>query len=563
LGRHRWWVVTTAPQADFAPGWQRVVALMVAVWLVLLFPLAWVVRLQARSIVRPLEAMARESARIGELNFEPAEAVPQSHVLEIEQLRDAQNHTRQLLKEHQGALEEQIHQLEHARDEIHQLAFYDPLTRLPNRRLFTDRLQLALARAGRWGAVLFIDLDNFKTLNDTLGHPVGDGLLQSVAQRLLSCVRHSDTVSRFGGDEFLVMLENLTATEATTSKGQAEFEAGKVALKIQTELAQPVPIAELEFVCTPSLGVVLFDGSESSADLIKWADMAMYQAKAAGRNAVRFFDPAFQEQAEARVTLEGELRQAIRDQAFQMWLQPQFDASRKVVGAEALLRWPRLERGWVSPGEFIPVAESSGLIVELGEWVLSQACSQLALWAQDDRTRHWTLSVNVSARQFRHPKFVAHVQHTLAQTGAPADRLRLELTESLLLEDVQQTIERMTLLRNQGVVFSLDDFGTGYSSLAYLKQLPFVELKVDQSFVRDMIDDPSDAVLTRTMIALAHALGLVVLAEGVETEAQWQALEQQGCDLFQGYLVGRPMDLATFNQRLLPAHEAEVITGRL
>jgi EAL domain-containing protein (putative c-di-GMP-specific phosphodiesterase class I) len=277
--------------------------------------------------------------------------------------------------------------------------------------------------------------------------------------------------------------------------------------------------------------------------------MAMYRAKAAGRNGVCFFDPAFQAQAEWRVHMESDVRQALRDNDLQMWLQPQFNGHRQVVGAEALVRWPHARRGWVSPAEFIPVAEAAGLIVPLGEWMLAQACAQLTRWAQDPVSADWTLSVNVSARQFRHPEFIAHTVATLQDSGANPQRLRLELTESMLLDDVVQTVERMEALRALGVGFSLDDFGTGYSSLTYLKRLPFLELKVDQSFVRDMLTDPSDAVLTHTMIVLAHALGLTVLAEGVETQAQLDALQADGCDLFQGFLLGRPVAVTEF-QRL-------------
>jgi EAL domain-containing protein (putative c-di-GMP-specific phosphodiesterase class I) len=315
------------------------------------------------------------------------------------------------------------------------------------------------------------------------------------------------------------------------------------------ELSQPVLIKGTEHVSTPSIGVVLFYGHERAEDVLKWADMAMYQAKAAGRNGMRFFDPVFQTLAEHKAQLELDLRHALRLQQFEMWLQPQFDRQRHVVGAEALLRWPHPTRGWISPTEFIPIAENSGLIVPLGRWVLEQACVQLQQWAQQAHTANWTLSVNVSVRQFRYPEFVSETLALIDRTGIRPSLLRLELTESMLLDDVPHTIERMGLLRQRGIGFSLDDFGTGYSSLAYLKQLPFVELKVDKSFVRDIMTDPSDAVLAQTMIVLAHALGLRVLAEGVETEGQFAALSNDGCDLFQGYLLGKPMPLAEFEQR--------------
>jgi diguanylate cyclase (GGDEF)-like protein len=548
LGAQRWWVLAMAPASDFAVNWKPLAAWGLVLLVVLMLPVGWLARDQARRIVRPLEALAADSQRFGQLLFDQPAELPPTNVVEVRQLAWAHEQARQLLLSHQQQLDEKIHALEHAQTEIHKLAFFDPLTQLPNRRLFLDRLTQALSRSdrgGQVGALLFIDLDNFKTLNDTLGHAAGDSLLQLVAQRLQRCVRQSDTVSRFGGDEFLVMLEDLAASQADPLEA-ARKEARLVAQKVLTELGQPAHMLGAEYVSTPSIGVVLFQGRENADDLLKWADMAMYQAKASGRNALRFFDPDFQSQAENRVQIEGELRKALRGDSFQMWLQPQFDRERNVVGAEALLRWPHASRGWISPAEFIPVAESSGLIVVLGQWVLEQACKQLALWALSPQTAGWTLSVNVSARQFRHPDFVTQTFAMLARHGAPAERLRLELTESMLFDDVAQTIERMATLRAHGLGFSLDDFGTGYSSLSYLKQLPFAELKIDQSFVRDMVTDPSDAVLTRTMIALAHALGLGVLAEGVETEEQFAALSADGCDLFQGYLLGRPLDTAKF-----------------
>ena len=548
LGTQRWWVLAMAPASDFAVDWVPIVVWGLCLLGVLMVPVAWLARDQARRIVRPLEALVVESQRFGQLQFDRPMAVLTTNIEEVQQLALAHEQARLLLHNHQLELDEKIHALEHAHTEIHKLAFFDPLTQLPNRRLFSDRLGQALnrcERGGQVGALLFIDLDNFKTLNDTLGHAAGDSLLQLVAKRLLGCVRQSDTVSRFGGDEFLVMLEDLASSEVDQLE-VARKEASLVGQKVLTELGQPTHMLGAEFVSTPSIGVVLFKGHENADDLLKWADMAMYQAKASGRNALRFFDPDFQEQAENRVQIEGELRKALRGDSFQMWLQPQFDRDRNVVGAEALLRWPHASRGWISPAEFIPVAESSGLIVVLGQWVLEQACKQLAVWAQSPQTAGWMLSVNVSARQFRHPDFVTQIFAMLARHGTPAERLRLELTESMLFDDVAQTIERMGILRAHGLGFSLDDFGTGYSSLSYLKQLPFAELKIDQSFVRDMVTDPSDAVLTHTVIALAHALGLGVLAEGVETEEQFAALSADGCDLFQGYLLGRPLDTAKF-----------------
>ena len=543
LGTQRLWMLSLAPQHDFAPSWTSLLTVVGVALLLLLVPVGWLVSRQVRRVAEPLELLARHSQRIGQLDFaQPAEPV-QSSVREIQQLADAHSYMRELLQRRQTQLDEHIAEMEHAQGEIHQLAYFDPLTRLPNRRLLMDRLGQALARCQRHhgtGLLMFIDLDNFKSLNDTLGHAAGDMLLQTLARRLLDCVRQSDTVARLGGDEFLVLLEDCTRS---TADAMTE--------KIRLSLGAPAELQGAEFVITPSIGVVPFGGNEVADDLLKWADMAMYRAKAAGRNGVCFFDPAFQVQAELRVQTEADLRQALRRQELHMWLQPQFNARREVTGAEALVRWQHPQRGWVSPAEFIPVAEAAGLIVPLGEWMLEQACAQLARWADHPLAAGWTLSVNVSARQFRHPGFVAHTLHTLRASGANPQRLRLELTESMLLEDIRQTIERMDALRAMGVGFSLDDFGTGYSSLAYLKRLPFVELKVDQSFVRDLQTDPNDAVLTLTMIVLAHALGLSVLAEGVETETQFTTLVSDGCDLFQGYLLGRPVSTDDFSARWL------------
>lgn len=550
LGNQRLWVFTLSPLADFEPNWGRLLAIMLGTLGVVLVPVVWAVTVQTRKLVQPLEVLARHSESLGRLAFdEPAEPV-ESTVLEVRQLATAHQHMRELLRQNQLDLASQIDELERAQGEIHQLAYFDPLTHLPNRRLLLDRLGQALVRCQRnhqTGLLLFIDLDNFKTLNDTLGHAAGDMLLQVVAHRLLLAVRQADTVARLGGDEFLVVLDGFAPAQA--SDADRQIQAQQLADKLRQSLGQPATLADNEFVITPSIGVVMFHGDESVDDLLKWADMAMYRAKAQGRNGVCFFEPTLQAQAEWRVQIEADLRQAMHRHDLQMWLQPQFNARGRVVGAEALVRWQHQQRGWVSPADFIPVAEAVGLVVPLGEWMLEQACAQLASWAQRPGAADWTLSVNVSARQFRHPDFVDHTLATLQTSGANPQRLRLELTEGMLLEDVQQTVERMAALRALGVGFSLDDFGTGYSSLSYLKQLPFGELKVDQSFVRDMLTDHSDAVLTRTMIVLAHALGLSVLAEGVETQGQLDALIADGCDLFQGYLLGRPVAVAEFQQR--------------
>ena len=432
-----------------------------------------------------------------------------------------------------------------AEDEIKNLAFYDPLTRLPNRRLLMDRLQRALAtsaRSKREGALLFIDLDNFKTLNDTLGHDKGDLLLQQVAQRLEACVREGDTVARLGGDEFVVMLEDLSENHLEAA-AQTEI----VGEKVLAALNEQYQLAEHEHHSTPSIGATQFNGHQNSIEeLLKQADLAMYQSKSAGRNSLHFFDPAMQSVVSARVSMESDLRQGIRKGEFMVCYQPQVIGAGRLTGAEALLRWKHPQRGMVSPAEFIPLAEETGLILPLGHWVLETVCAQLAVWAQKPRTAHLSVAVNVSARQFRHPDFVDQVLAILDHTGANPHMLKLELTESMLVVNVEEIIARMTILKTHGVSFSLDDFGTGFSSLSYLKRLPLDQLKIDQSFVRDVFSDVDDGAITQAIIALSQTLGLSVIAEGVETEEQRDFLERLGCQAYQGYLFGRPVPLAEF-----------------
>ncbi|MFZ2305819.1 MAG: EAL domain-containing protein [Rhodoferax sp.] len=446
-------------------------------------------------------------------------------------------------------LSRNVTQRKASEDEINKLAFYDPLTNLPNRRLMVDRLRQALAissRSGRIGALQFIDLDNFKTLNDTQGHDMGDLLLQQVAQRLTECMRQGDTVARLGGDEFVVMIEELSDI-----REEAAAQAEMIGEKILAAINKPYRLAGLEYEITPSIGVTLYTNHEQSTDeLLKQADLAMYQAKAAGRNTLRFFDPAMQAVITSRVGLETDIRQGILKGQFELYYQPQINRDNQTVGAEVLLRWPHPVRGNVSPLEFIPLAEDTGLILPLGNWVLETACTQLAQWARDDRFKHLTLAVNVSARQFRQPDFVPWVVDLIRYTGVNPRRLKLELTESLLVDDVTETTTKMTALKEHGVGFSLDDFGTGYSSLSYLKRLPLDQLKIDQSFVRDLMTDPNDAAIALAVITLGHSLGLAVIAEGVETQAQRDYLHSQGCDAYQGYLLGRPMPLLEFEKRL-------------
>jgi diguanylate cyclase (GGDEF)-like protein/PAS domain S-box-containing protein len=434
-----------------------------------------------------------------------------------------------------------------AEEQIRHLAFYDPLTGLPNRRLLMDRLQQALAnsaRSQRHGALLFIDLDQFKTLNDTMGHDMGDLLLQQVSNRLTGCVRDGDTVARLGGDEFVVMLDGLGENPE-----EAAARAKTAGENILRTLNQVYMLAGYEHHSTPSIGVTLYCGHEISIDeLLKRADLAMYQSKAAGRNTMHFFDPQMQAVISDRVALEKELRQGLQRGEFTLHYQAQVCYDGCVVGAEALVRWLQPERGMIHPAEFIPLAEETGLILPLGQWVLETACTQLAAWATQPATSNLALSVNVSARQFHHPDFVDQVLAVLAQTKANPYLLKLELTEGMLLDDVESIIAKMNVLRTHGVSFSLDDFGTGYSSLSYLKRLPLYQLKIDQSFVRDVLTDHNDAAIAQTIIALARSMGLSVIAEGVETEAQRALLEQHGCRSFQGYMFNKPAPIKEFEQ---------------
>jgi diguanylate cyclase (GGDEF)-like protein/PAS domain S-box-containing protein len=434
-------------------------------------------------------------------------------------------------------------------DDIKHLAFYDPLTRLPNRRLLLDRLKQALAsgaRSGRTGALLFIDLDNFKTLNDTLGHNVGDLLLQQVAQRLESCVREEDTVARLGGDEFVVMLEYLSKNFL-----EAAAQTKAVGNKMLFTLSQPYLLAGHEYLSTTSIGATLFsDREQSQEELLKQADIAMYQAKKAGRNTLRFFDPQMQDTINARADLESELRKALEKQQFHLYYQIQVDDSHRPLGAEALIRWIHPERGLVSPLQFIPLAEETGLILPIGQWVMDTACAQLKIWQQNALTRDLVLAVNVSAKQFHQPNFVVQVQSALQRNAINPKLLKLELTESLLLNDIEDIIKKMNELNEIGCQLSLDDFGTGYSSLQYLKRLPLDQLKIDQSFVRDLASDNSDKAIVRTIISMAHSLKLDVIAEGVETEEQRQFLLKKGCTHYQGYLFGKPMPIDQFEALL-------------
>ena len=437
--------------------------------------------------------------------------------------------------------------------QINQLAFYDALTRLPNRRLLVERLKIAIltsVRHRQHGAVLFIDLDNFKSLNDTQGHDVGDLLLQQVACRVQACVREADTVARLGGDEFVVMLEDLSEDAA-----KAASQAKDIGQKILATFAQPFDLNGRDHLSTPSIGVTLFGESAPGVDeLLKQADLAMYQAKAGGRNTLRFFDADMQSVVENRVAMEADLRDGLRRCELLLHYQPVVQVNGVVTGAEALVRWQQPERGLVSPGEFIGLAETSGLILPLGQWVLHTACTQLAAWSAHPDMAHLTMAVNVSTKQFREADFVGKVVQVLDETGVNPNRLKLELTESLLADNVEDIIEKMTALKARGVSFSLDDFGTGYSSLSYLKRLPLSQLKIDQSFVRDVLTDPNDAAIARTIVLLGQSLGLSVIAEGVETDGQRQFLADNGCEAYQGYFFSKPLPIDRFEAFVLHTH---------
>ncbi len=435
-----------------------------------------------------------------------------------------------------------------ASDEIKHLAFFDPLTSLPNRRFLLDRLKQALAsssRTGNKGALLFIDLDDFKTLNDTLGHDIGDLLLQQVARRLESCVRDGDSVARLGGDEFVVMLEDLNEKSI-----EAATQTKVVGEKILATLNQPYQLGKHECRSTPSIGAALFAGQQTIDELLKQADIAMYQAKATGRNTLRFFDVQMQANITARASMETDLRLALERNQFRLYFQLQANHNRQIVGAEVLIRWQHPERGLVLPLDFIPLAEETGMILPIGLWVLETACAQLKSWEGNSFTQHLQLAVNVSAIQFHQADFVEQVCQVIRQTAIKPDRLKLELTESLVLDDINDTISKINALSEVGVHFSMDDFGTGYSSLSNLKKLPIHQLKIDQSFVRDIATDSDDAAIVQTIIAMAINLGLEVIAEGVETEEQVTFLQQHGCLAYQGYLFSKPVPLEEFEALL-------------
>jgi len=459
------------------------------------------------------------------------------------------DHERRLT--HWVAVGRDITERKMAEEKIQYLAFYDPLTRLPNRQLLLDRLHRALSDRDRphEGALMFIDLDNFKVLNDTLGHQKGDLLLQQVAERLRSCVARGDTVARLGGDEFVILLENSGHKPLEPAAG-----ARIVSERILAKLGEPYVLSGYLHHSTCSIGVTLFGRAPwTVSELLKQADLAMYQAKNAGRNTVCFFDPEMQAVATANAALATDLREAWREGQFLIDYQPQVGADGRMTGVEALLRWKHPNRDMVPPSDFIPTAEETSLIIPIGRWVLEQACEQLAAWADRPDRRHLSIAVNVSVRQFRHPDFVDEVMTAIKHAGIPPQKLKLELTESLLADGIEVTVAKMGSLKEMGVTLSLDDFGMGYSSLSYLKRLPLDQLKIDREFVKDILTDANDAAIARTIVRLAQSLGLGVIAEGVETEAQRAFLAQQGCHEYQGYLFCPPLsidELEAFMERL-------------
>ena len=484
--------------------------------------------------------MSGDSIVKEEVNKLPGENEPRTFLSVKVPMRDSKGQIYALC-----GLATDISEQKRHKKEVHQLIFYDVLTGLPNRRLLMDRLQHSLASRHNQqgnGAVILIDLDNFRTLNDTLGHQAGDQLLTGIATRLSEQIRASDTLARFGGDEFMLLLEDLSADD-TLLLNQVE----QVLDKIIAALEHPFRIQNQEYTTSASLGVALYsDSKHNPEELIKRAELAIYDAKKVGRNQIRFFDTSMQQKAEHRAELEFGLRRALKDQEFILYYQPQYHAEGEMTGVEALIRWQPPEQPLVSPADFIPVAEMTGLILPLGQWILRTACQQLVSWASHPDTAHLTIAVNISAAQMHHNSFVDDVLSILKETGAPANRLELELTESLLIDNIEQTIEKMLLLKAEGIRFSLDDFGTGFSSLSLLISLPLDTLKVDQAFVRDMHRDARDLAVVRTIIDLGRSLALNVIAEGVENLDQRDALQRFGCRSFQGFLYARPMPIDAF-----------------
>jgi diguanylate cyclase (GGDEF)-like protein len=453
------------------------------------------------------------------------------------------------LQEANEILQKDIARRKEAEDKIQHLAYYDLLTNLPNRRLLIDRLQHTLAMSARHenhGAVLFIDLDHFKTLNDTKGHSVGDLLLIEVAARLKSCMRGGDTLARLGGDEFVVILQDLNV-EASQAAIQAEAACSKIIAIVN----QPYYLDSYLYHSSTSIGVCLFRNQEITVDeLLKRADIAMYQAKNAGRNTMRFYDPTMQAALEARAALESDLRIAIKENQFKLYYQIQVDHAGNVHGAEGLIRWQHPQKGLVQPLQFIPLSEETGQILAIGQWVIDTACAQIKVWGNHPLARDLQIAINVSACQFHDPSFVEQVSEILQRHQIKPGQLKFELTESLVLSNVEEAVIKMQALKALGVRFSIDDFGTGFSSLSYLTKLPLDQLKIDQTFIRNMCMNDRDAVVVQTIIGMANNLGIEVIAEGVELETQRAFLEKHQCNLCQGYLFSKPLPLEDFEAKL-------------
>ncbi|MCP4077018.1 MAG: EAL domain-containing protein [Gammaproteobacteria bacterium] len=437
-----------------------------------------------------------------------------------------------------------------AESKIKEQALYDELTQLPNRRLLKDRMLHALARAQRSnikGALLFLDLDNFKRINDTLGHIFGDGLLQQVATRLNQHIRTGDTAARLGGDEFVVLLTDLSGSSAEIAQN-----VQLIADKIRQALEVPFKVQNHELHVTSSIGVSLFpDDSHSVDDLLKHADTAMYQAKNLGKNAVHFFLKDMQDSLNKRLELEKALHKAIKNEEFRLYFQPLVELNGTIFGGEALIRWFKDDEQMVPPDEFIPIAEETGLIYLIGDWVLNQTCHCMSEISKLNLPNDFKyLSMNVSPQEFNQKDFAIRIEQALKKNALSGRYLEIEVTENLLLDDVSGTVQKMEKLREMGISFSIDDFGTGYSSLAYLKKLPVDSLKIDRSFVQDVLSDNNDATIVKTILSMSHMLGLKVIAEGVENKDTWRFLEQHGCQFFQGYLIGKPMPFEEFMIKL-------------
>lgn len=434
---------------------------------------------------------------------------------------------------------------------IESMAFYDTLSKLPNRALLDVRLNLAINKCkqtGLCGAVLFLDLDNFKTINDSYGHQAGDELLIVVADRLKSLIGEHDTVARFGGDEFVIILNELSSDREITSR-----KAEGIAHAVRNLIGQNIKVkptnvcSDIDHLITASVGIAIFDsGIETASELLKLADLALYQAKNNGRDGCALFDPTIQQAFDYVTNLEKKLRHSLTQDHFVLHYQPQYDAQQKIVSAEALIRWNHPELGLVSPGEFITVAEMSNLIMPIGYWVLVEACEQLKQWQSDPLFAHLKLSINISAKQILQKDFVESLKRIVTSSGINCSSLVLEITESVLVGDIDEVVQKLDFLVDIGLTFSLDDFGTGYSSLGYLKNLPIKELKIDQSFIRDLLEDESDLIMVKSIIDLGNNFNLTVVAEGVEKESQFDLLKTFGCDLYQGYYFSKPVPIVKF-----------------